>query len=37
MTYLAAEDSRTLRKVGVNVAVLIGVAVALLIITMALT
>ncbi len=31
MNYLAAEDSRTLKHIGINVAVLLGVAVALIV------
>jgi hypothetical protein len=34
MQYLAAEDSNTLKKVGFNVVALLGVTVALLVITM---
>lgn len=30
MQYLASEDARALRKIGINVAVLIGVALALI-------
>ncbi len=33
MQYLASEDSRTLKKVGINVAVLIGVALALILVS----
>jgi hypothetical protein len=31
MQYLVAEDSRTLAKIGINVAVLVGVALALVV------
>ncbi len=33
MQYLAGEDSRTLKKVGINVAVLVGVALALILVS----
>jgi hypothetical protein len=35
--YLATEDSRTLRKIGINVAVLLAVTAVLLVVSMALT
>ena len=37
MQYLAAEDSNTLKKIGVNVVVLIAVALALIVAAGALT
>ncbi len=37
MHYLEAEDAATMRKIGVNVVVLVGVAFALLAITIAVT
>jgi hypothetical protein len=37
MQYLAAEDTRTMKKIGINVAVLLAVAVALLVISAALS
>lgn len=37
MQYLAAEDAVTLRKIGINVAVLVGVTIALVVIAALLT
>lgn len=37
MQYLATEDSVTMRKIGINVAVLVGVACALLVVAMLVT
>lgn len=37
MHYLEAEDSATMRKIGVNVAVLVGVACALIVVAMLVT
>ena len=37
MQYLATEDTRTMKKIGINVAVLIAVAVALLVVSAALS
>lgn len=37
MHYLETEDSATMRKIGVNVAVLVGVACALIVIAMLVT
>lgn len=37
MQYLAVEDSRTIRKIGINVAVLVAVAFALIAVSMVLT
>lgn len=37
MQYLVAEDSRTLAKIGINVAVLVGVALALVVAAAVLT
>lgn len=37
MQYLAAEDTRTMKKIGINVAVLVAVAAVLLAVSAALT
>ena len=37
MQYLTAEDSGTLRKIGINVAVLLGVTFALIVLATVLT
>jgi hypothetical protein len=37
MQYLEAEDTRTMMKIGVNVAVLVAVAVALILVSAVLT
>jgi hypothetical protein len=37
MQYLASDDSRTLAKIGINVAVLVGVAALLIVLAAVLT